>query len=29
MATLVIDRALTGDTKNSWPRWPELVGAGA
>jgi hypothetical protein len=29
MAKLVIDRALTGDTANSWPRWPELIKAGA
>jgi len=29
MAKLVIDRALTGDTKNTWPRWPEMIGAGA
>jgi hypothetical protein len=26
MARLVIDRALSGDASNSWPRWEELVG---
>jgi hypothetical protein len=26
MARLVIDRALNGDVRNSWPRWSELVG---
>lgn len=29
MATLCIDRALNGDTANTWPRWPELIKAGA
>jgi hypothetical protein len=26
MARLVIDRALSGDVSNSWPRWEEMVG---
>ena len=26
MARLVIDRALSGDVSNSWPRWEETVG---
>jgi hypothetical protein len=26
MARLVIDRALSGDVSNSWPRWEEIVG---
>jgi hypothetical protein len=26
MARLVIDRALSGEVSNSWPRWEELVG---
>jgi hypothetical protein len=26
MARLVIDRALSGEASNSWPRWEELVG---
>jgi hypothetical protein len=26
MARLVIDRALSGDASNSWPRWEEMVG---
>ena len=26
MARLVIDRALTGETSNSWPRWEQMVG---
>ncbi len=25
MARLVVDRALTGDTSRTWPRWPELI----
>jgi hypothetical protein len=25
MARLVIDRALTGNTANTWPRWTELI----
>ncbi len=25
MANLVIDRALTGDTANTWPQWPEMI----
>ena len=29
MARLVIDRALSGEASNSWPRWEEMVGAGA
>jgi hypothetical protein len=26
MARLVIDRALSGDVSNSWPRWEEMIG---
>jgi hypothetical protein len=26
MARLVIDRALSGDVSNSWPRWEDMVG---
>jgi hypothetical protein len=26
MARLIIDRALSGDVSNSWPRWEEMVG---
>jgi hypothetical protein len=26
MARLVLDRALSGDVSNSWPRWEEMVG---
>ena len=29
MARLVIDRALSGDVSNSWPRWEEMVGVKA
>ncbi|HEY1925421.1 MAG TPA: hypothetical protein VGG58_09215 [Candidatus Acidoferrum sp.] len=29
MAHLVIDRALNGDTANTWPRWEEMIGKGA
>jgi hypothetical protein len=29
MARLVIDRALSGDVSNSWPRWEETVGTKA
>ena len=29
MARLVIDRALSGDVTNSWPRWEEMLGMGA
>lgn len=25
MANLVIDRALTGDRANTWPKWPEMI----
>ena len=25
MARLVIDRALTGDTANTWPQWTTLI----
>jgi hypothetical protein len=25
MANLVIDRALNGDTANTWPKWPEMI----
>ena len=28
MATLVIDRALTGQPSQSWPRWEEMLGMG-
>jgi len=29
MARLVIDRALNGKPSHSWPRWEEMLGAGA
>jgi hypothetical protein len=29
MARLVIDRALRGEASNSWPRWEQMIGAGA
>jgi len=29
MAHLVIDRALTGNVANTWPRWEEMLGIGA
>lgn len=29
MARLVLDRALNGDARNSWPRWEEMLGVGA
>jgi hypothetical protein len=29
MARLVIDRALSGNTANTWPRWEEMLGIGA
>ena len=29
MARLVIDRALSGEASNSWPRWEEMLGVGA
>ena len=29
MAHLVIDRALTGNVANTWPRWEEMLGFGA
>jgi hypothetical protein len=29
MARLVIDRALAGEASNSWPRWEEMLSAGA
>ncbi len=29
MARLVIDRALTGEASNSWPRWESMVASGA
>ena len=28
MANLVIDRALRGDVRNTWPRWPQMTGIG-
>jgi hypothetical protein len=28
MARLVLDRALHGDARNSWPRWEEMLGLG-
>jgi hypothetical protein len=29
MAHLVIDRALSGNVANTWPRWEEMLGKGA
>jgi hypothetical protein len=29
MADLVIDRALTGTPRRTWPQWPHMVDAGA
>jgi hypothetical protein len=29
MSRLVIDRALHGNVRNTWPRWEEMLGLGA
>jgi len=29
MAHLVVDRSLTGNVANTWPRWEEMLGKGA